>query len=709
MKGLIGRSIRLFSLLCLCVSTTYAAPASTTLSYTTTINDLLRQDGFTLQGMGAGRELYLPIMPNWNVSKIHLHLIVTRDQTPNANSNVTALVRDFPFSSINLSTATKGAVAWDMDIPTKALDGKLVTLALRRNWNEQGTTCNNFMDPGSWIAFSGDSTIKYDYTTKTYVPDLSKFPSPFVIDPSVKKDSALIIMPDDFKTEELESVYYVASSLIQRQTWRGLAISGDTISHVTDEAKSTNNVIVTGTASRISKIIGNVDLPLKRNSEGKWTDQDGVLIPDNTGIIFLATSPWNQEHALLIVTGNGPEGVIKAGRALREKDFNKTVLFSKYVLVTNAVRTTIKRIDWKDTTLEELGYKDSVIYGGGQNTIKYDIDLPVNQTPLGMDIELDYSASPLLSARNSSFISLKMNGFPVTGVRISAGENQRESWKFHIDQANLLPGKNHMDFVFNLKFYNTDCSPDDLSLAWGVIYDTSKISVDLSERVNNMTFSDFSAMKQNISVFLPQNNNTFSQQELLALTINMARNIFNINEFNVYYDDANIADVSKDSNIIYIGSVTDNAKLNSYRNQLPFCYLNNRLVVKQSIMPFLHVSHEIPAALIELFDSPFNKDQQFLLITGNSADSYNIAVDTFFNPQKNQYLRGNAALAYSDGTFTSIDTNRLEQKAENTKLIKITRRAVMIGFISFVSVFFGGILLLIMYRRAKRYFSKSPN
>jgi hypothetical protein len=702
----------LVCLISLLISTAYAAPMQQTKlsssTYTLSIKDLIVQDGFVLKGMGGGRDLYLPILPNWKVGGIHLHLLIARDKSSNNNVSVTALVKDFPISSINLSNVGDAPIAWDIDVPAKYLDGKVVTVALRRNWNEQGVTCTNYQDPGSWISIAGNSTIQYDYVTQPYQPNLSLFPAPFIVDPSIKKADALILLPQKFDTEDLESVYYVANTLTSRQTWRGIDISGSAIYQASDGEKAAHNVIIVGTADEIRGMIGLLDLPLKSDSSGMLVDSQNKRIDDNVGVVMIMTSPWNSQNALLIVTGNSHKGVKRAAQSLREPKFNKAVLFDKYALIDSIVRSSYAPIDWSNTTLADLGYKDMVVYGGGENSIKYDINLPANMIPQGIDMTVDYAASPLLSSRNSSFVSLKVNDFPITGIRVSAGDNQKEKWKFHVNGENLLPGKNQFNFGFNLKFYNTDCSPDDMSLAWGVIYASSKIQADLEKSDMGLTFGDFSVTKQNVSVFLPNDTKVLSMQELLELTLDMARNVFKIDNFQIYRDHDNLKNLAQDSNIIYIGSITDNSVLNDYRHHFPFCYLNNRLVVRPSLQSYLHVSDEIPVALIELISSPFDTDQQFLLITANDINGYKTAIDIFFNANKNQYLRGNAALVYGDGTFTSIDTNKLELKAKNNKLIKDTKRNVFPGLSVFLTIFFGGIILLIIYRRAKRYFSKTP-
>lgn len=685
---------------------TFADKSASANTYTLTLNDLTHTNGFAIQGLGGVKELYLPILANWSVDKIHLHLIMTRDQG-NDNAEISAYIDQFPISSISLSKDNNGQSAWDFDIDPKFIKSKLVTVSLRRNFNANSATCQSYLDPGNWVAVSGDSSISYHYTVSAYQPDLAAFPAPFIQDPSLMPDKVALMMPDQFTTNELEAAYYTANALYKRKTWRGLTIEGHTFSETNTKILSDNNLVIIGTGAEISKIMATDSLPLKIDSQGMIIGTDGKPIDDKTGVIMMVTSPWNNEKAALIVTGNNDVSLSQSAQVLRDPNFKQSVLYNKYILVKESTRKSPVNIDWNNTTVKELGYKNQVVYGSGDNSIKYVIDLPANMTPEGMDFTLDFAVSPLLSSRNSSFISLVANGFPVTGIRIGAGTDQKETWKFHIGQENLLPGKNILNFIFNLKFYNMDCAPNDMTMAWATIYDSSQLSVQLEPNRREITFADFNSFSQDVSVLLPKGSSIFTAQQLINLTLDMAVNLFNINTIQIYYDDTSINDTCKDQNLIYIGNINDNKDLVSVLNHFPFSFFNDRLVIKQKLIPLIHPSDEVPVGIIQLTSIPSMQNKLVLFITGRDIQGYKDAIDTYFNPQKNQYLRGDAALIYKDGTFTSLNTVKLETKLDNDKLVASMHKTVMMGFISFVTTVFGLILLLIMYRRAKKYFGKN--
>jgi hypothetical protein len=685
---------------------TTATAAATPLTMEVTLQKLTADDGFVLKAIGAGKDIYLPIKNSWDVKTIHLHLNILHNNTAKHIDSIAALIKDFPISSINFENAKDQMTSWDIDIPTKYIKGPIITLQLRRNWQDNGVSCEDNQNVVDWISVQGDSTINYVYTQKPYQPNLNIFPIPFINNLSLAKDKISLFIPDDIDINELESTYYIANSLYKRRTWRGVDIKGFTFDSITEDMKKTSNIVIIGTASKIKPLLNQTNLPIKLNENGYLVDNNNQLIKDGTGLVMEIPSPWNPYYAVLIVTGNTSQAVRKAASALRDPNFEKWVLFNKYAFIDNSKTDIQQPIDWSDTSFIDLGYKDFVVYGGGTNSIKYELNLPTNKIPESIDISLHYSVSPLLSGINNSFISLKVNDFPVSGEKINI-DNPDRVWDVHINNRNLLPGKNILTFSFNLKFHNRDCTPDDLSLAWGTIYSDSKLTVKFSKNDISYSFADLDDIEQNISLFIPSAGTIFTKNETIQLIINMATNIVNTKEFNIYYDTENIEKVSKNSNVVYVGSMSSNPLLNSLRHHFPFCYVNKQVIIKPTIIPYLHMSEEPPVGLLELIKSPYDPKQLFLLITADDVNGYDLVIDAFFNPIKNQYLRGNTALVYSDGTFTSINTNQLEQKSLNAQKMKKISGLVWKVVAAVAAIVFGGLIAIILIRRAKKYFSKN--
>ncbi len=682
-------------------------PAHTDINYLLNIKNLIAEDGFVMRNEGGSRDLYLPLLPNWDIHRIHVHLLLTRDKAENADSLLTASIKNYPISSINLPISNTGETTWDFDIPAQYLDGKLITLNIKRNMNTSGANCNNLLNDGIWVNVSGNSTIQYNYSEKTYQPNLSAFPVPFVNDPSINKDEIVIMMPENTNNKNLEMAYYTGKAFIKRESWRGVDLIGVISNTASQEVKSNHHIVMIGPADQIQPLLNNLKLPLQFNAQHQWIDNQNKLIPDNTGIIILIASPWNNTKAFMIVTGNSDQGVMKAAQALRHKTFSQSVLFNQYVLVNQLSRPHFSTIDWSDTSLKELGFNDMTIFGRGDHSIKYTINLPTNRLPQEMDIAFQYSLSPLLSSRNNSFLSIYMNGLPVTATRIEPESNNKQTWKVHIDGINLLPGKNELDCRFNLKFYNADCAPDDTSLSWATIYDTSQLKIYFDQKKLTLNFDNFNEAGRNIALLLPKNKSAFSNEQLLNIVLNIAEDVFQIKNLTIMEDSDNLENITPDSNIIYVGNINDNNLLNHHREYLPFYYFDNKLAINQSILSVVHVSDETPIGLIELAQSPLNTEQALLLITANKPENFKTVIDVFFNPQKNKYIRDDAVLIYDDGTYTSINVDNLKKKVENKRIISNTKRLTMIGMITFIIIFFGGIICLILYRRIKEYFYPS--
>lgn len=670
---------------------------------TLTLQDINGLSGFNLRGASAGKLFFIPILPQWNLDNIQMHFVLYHAALSKTGITLTLMVNDNPIGSKLLEGLASSSETWDVTLPKELLNTQNLNLKITSNAGDFGFNCYNLTSPSYWVFVSGNSTVTYNYTEQNFKPDLTKFPFPFINDPGVQKDTVIILLPNNPNFKNLTAGFYLANALAKRQSWRGLNFITTSPAQLTDEEKKANNLIFVGTPNEFNFSALATKWPLNIDANNAVTDNNNNAIEPNTGVILLAPSTWNQQAAMLAVTGNSDDAVIKSAQALRDPNFNTTVLFNEYALIEQVPQfKEIKRV-WKNTTLADLGFKDQAIYGVGENTIAYPIELPLTKIPSKLDLIIKYAVSPFLSATQSSFMSLRVNDIPMDGTVVGNEHGQLE-WKVSITGNKLNPGKNNIAFTFNLKLKNRDCTPEDASLAWATIYSQSELNAIFDNEMPYLSFSTFSGAAENIIIALPNDNNLLTdklfQNQLLTLSSGFA----NFNSIHFIANNALRPETDKDSDIIFVGGLEDNQALAALKTKIPFYYQDKKLMINSFIRPFVSISDEVPTAILEVIPSPFNPEKLMLIVSALDASGYQLGFELLTNPKKFALINGNIVLAYQNGTFTSLQSQKLTQQAENKKRINDVGNLVyIIGGVLFGIIFFS-IVGSIIYRRAKRYF-----
>lgn len=680
------------------------------LEKTITLKQLTTQDSISFVGPGAEKALYFPAPTHWQINHISLHLLVKNSNMPNHPTSLTAFVNNQPINSFNLQSMASQPASWDMTLPSSVIQGETVTMIIKSGWEiKDGTVCRNFSDPSFWTTLDGQSTITYDYSEKPFLASLATFPQPFINSSAIEKDHVTFVLPNEFDHNDLETLFFATQTLTRLQTWRGILLDGIKDIELNDSKRNTTHLIVIGNGKNNSLLSSTtISWPLAQNNQHEWIDQHQQKIPDDTGIIMIASSPWNPHYAILAITGNSDVAIKKAVSWLRYPKLNRSLLATNYALIKQTPATSpLLPINWSQVSFKELGFKTQTIYGNGENTLNYVIKLPPDKIAKNMTITVNYKTSPLLSKTANSFLALSVNQQPISGIRLNPDTGDEETWQINIKGDDLLRGDNLLSFTFHLKFHNNACENDDETLAYASINATSSLDVHFKNKSGWLNFHSFNGTYNPVTLFLPTQDQLFSSSDLLSTIIAFGKALIHVPAFNIA-DDANILNKTYQTNdLIFIGKFAQNKVLAGIQAHFPISFKNGLLDIKPSLLPLIAMSGETPNALLEIIPSPFFVDRTLLLISANTLNDYDLALDVLSNESKNRFLKGDTALIYANGTYTSINTQELLARAENKHRILEANLLGSTGLITFLIVFFGGIGLLIIYRRLRRYFSKN--
>lgn len=662
------------------------------------LKDIIGSNGLLLTGANASKILYLPVPQEWVLDTITLQLSLYSSSLVGLPSTLTAFINGNPINSLRLNDVFNINNKWAITIPGDLITGNLISITFNNVLDDFGNNCYNLSNPKFWLYITGNSTITYNYHIDDFNPDLTKYPFPFINNPAIEKDKVVVVFPDQPSLNTYTAAFYLANSLVNKSTWMGIHLIATTVTQLTDEQKKNNNLIYVGTPEQIHLSEIKAKWPL--NVDTKVDDANHKQLADDTGVIMLSQSPWNSKKGILAVTGNSEMAVIKAADMLRNPEFSSIVLFNQYALVTHENSKADFHPTWTDTTLSDLGFPTQVLYGGAESTVSYDIDLPQDKIIKGLKLTVNYSASPFLSTKDNSYLTVRVNDMPVDGVTISPDNAKIRTWKVYIDGNNLRNGPNKISFIFNLYNQNQHCKPEDTNLVWGTIYNSTELHLELSNGNAFLNFKILKASPYGLIISLPTNNPYFQSLEFSQQVLNISKYmplVSTVKFVDNPHFDLNNTDTD---NVIYIGDVNSNKPLASLLDGMPFMLKNNQLIIDPALKPYVAVSHETPIGISEIIRSPINLDRMMMFIMAESDQGYKESIALFTNQKKSALIDGNAVLIYKNGTFTSVKEDQIIATENKKRRIKSGINYTAIAVVGFFILLYIGRKI---YKKVKNY------
>lgn len=640
------------------------------------------QNGLIFKGVNSANMLYLPLLPQWQLNSIDLHLVMYRAFAENQATNLSLFSDKVPISSMQLKGGPKDLVTWDATLTKQVFFGNTVNLKITSSLPEAGYDCTKITDPGFWVYITPDSTITFNYTMADYIPDLRQFPYPFIKSQAIDKDRVTAVINAENNPQILESVFNVANALGKNQTWRGFDFNITTLDQLTNDQKTTSNIILIGTAKELKLNSIATQWPLAINQDGLFIHRDGSKLLDNEGLIILLKSPWNPQLAMLVLTGNSDLAVSNATQKLRDPQFIQTVTFQEYAFINQMQNYHFKLPDYNKVTFAALNYDDQFANGTGTNTLNYNLDLTTQKDIQSVNLNVKYNASPFLA--KNSFLTLKVNDLPVGGVELYKKTKNTYSWKATVDKNFIKPGLNTFAFIFTLHLPYENCSAEETNAAWGMIQKNSSIDVN-TNLVNaplNLT-NVYSLLSGDLVISLPDNqlNNLSIIQKLINMIINMK-----------YVNQIEIVDNSKlakfnylNKNIILIVGTNWQNELPNLTKLTPVYYDGQKLQIRKTLLPNLSPSDELPIGITELITYPKHSKNSLLIISGATNEGLQLALNLLSNTPKLNFTNGNIVLTYPNKAFISLQSKIIPPKLKSLDQ-SIIVMGVVIGLIVLISI-----------------------
>ncbi len=297
-----------------------ATPVASGTSMHIGMKELGNPQGYRLKTVRTQRDYPFTRPKGWKVlpsSSIHVSFQHGSNLLPE-RSSLNVLINNRMLKSIPLTKANILPNALNIPVPPDLLqDNNTLSFQVDQHYTYK---CEDPFSEELWTQLLPDNSLTLNYQWQPVHPDLAQYPFP-LLDPLNTYTPAVVgyVVPNTASDQSLEAFGVVATQLGQQAQWRALK------PYVTTPGvlKNSDNLVLIGTPTE-NPAIGNAASGMSvRLSGGQFSDSNGTPLPPDYGVLQLIPNPSNPTRTMLIVSGNGPEGVRKAAHVLAQGALNK--------------------------------------------------------------------------------------------------------------------------------------------------------------------------------------------------------------------------------------------------------------------------------------------------------------------------------------------------------------------------------------------------
>ncbi|MBC7971150.1 MAG: cellulose biosynthesis cyclic di-GMP-binding regulatory protein BcsB [Verrucomicrobia bacterium] len=409
-----------------------------------------------LQGTYAETQLAFTRPRNWNLQSARA--LIRFQHSPAllaSRSNLTVRVNGTSVGSTPLNRKQSQIGQILVEIPTNLIqDTNDIAIVAQQNVDSK---CSNPADPALWTEVLPDSKLLFDYQPQPVPLDLSRFPYPFFDNLSLDPNRLAYVRPATMSETWLTAMGRFQAAMGRLADFRPLDtrfVKG------VEDLEWNDRLVILGTPAE-QPLLKSLKLPFAV-SGNQIIDGAKNALPGDVGVLMLAATPKGG-NPILVVTGNGAEGVSKAAQFLVQPK-NRRIASGQAVLVdslddvsTPAARQWERAIpdanEFKLSALrgaDQEPFQDTTVRGASAPLVELNFRaLPDDHFTRGSSMELVYSYSPQVNPRTSA-IEVLLDGVVVGGKRLTSDTGAtRESVNVNLPE-NLITPTSKLAVAFRL-------------------------------------------------------------------------------------------------------------------------------------------------------------------------------------------------------------------------------------------------------------------
>jgi hypothetical protein len=525
------------------------------------------------------------------------------------------------------------------------------------------------------VVINSASKINLSYVEEPPQLSLQRLPWPIYQDRLNVPEPAVAILPSSPSAEELQAGLTVMGTFGRMSLGR-LPITMVTEDQLSTDMLANSNLIFVGKPGAFT-ILQGLNTPLQV-ANGSFVDSQ---IGDSDGVLQLVNSPWSQTKAVLMVSGESDQGVIKAAQALSTGNLQTGLqpTYSVVALVNSPLEPgeatgNILRISSPDFTFADFGQNFLTVDEIGENYLDFEFIIPQGMVPIEDPyLELKYSNSALADPDRSGIV-VYVNDILVGSEKFSAETTGISTAKIDLPARAFRPGSNILEIVINLIPIN-ECFALSSTSIWATVHPDSLIHLPLGPA------SDTPFVVGNIDSFpFPfANDPTFSSTAfVLPANDNLSWNLAGDIAYNLgaltsggimtpkLFFDSQLPENYQDNHLIVIGKPADLAIVVEMKEALPAYFeAGSNVAVLETQQVIYRISDEKALGYIELFPSLWREDRAILGIFGTTGEGLRSATIALADRQKRIAFTGDFITLDGDkavvvDTKTGLGTGRVE-------------------------------------------------
>lgn len=414
-------------------------------------------NGLRLRGTYAESGLGFTRPRSWNLQSARAVIRYQHSPALVANrSNLTVRVNGVSVGSVPLNRKASQIGELTVNVPISAIQNyNQITLIAQQNNVAEG--CSDPFDPTLWTEVLPDSKLVFDFYPQAIPLDLSRYPYPFFDNLELDAANITYLLP-----RAADSPWLTAAA--QFQAGMGRLAEFRPMNTLTvkslGQAKPDQQLVIIGTPDQ-QPALKSLKLPYTLVNN-QLVDGSKTALPEDVGLVMLTTLREGQVP-VLVVTGNGTEGVAKAVNFLlqprqRQLGTGSAVLVDQLAEVPSPpVRQWSRYLpEANNFQLKDLKnpagkpWEDITVRGAYTPPIEFDFRaLPDDQFQRGSSMRLIYSHSPQVNPRLST-VEVRLDGAPI-GSRKLTREDGATRDTLTVDlPADLIKPTSKIQVAFNL-------------------------------------------------------------------------------------------------------------------------------------------------------------------------------------------------------------------------------------------------------------------
>lgn len=380
---------------------------------------------------------------------------------------------------------------------------------------------------------------------------------------------------------------------------------------------------------------------------------NGKAVAESDGIIQEIVSPWNENRAILIVTGLNDEAIKKASQAM-SSETRFPGMGGPVALVQDAFPPEIDLVPPPDSemTFKDLGYNDNVVLGSLRQRIDYSFFIPMGwQLTDDAFVDFRFVHSQVVEDGRSGF-TIFFNSTPV--ATIALGEETALDGRI---QANLpasaaQPGEVNQ-LTIQVTLSETGCTEENqFQDFWFVAKNNSRIFLDHSQETETTfdlgfypyPFNNHPSLTDLLFV-IPYAPTVSEWENTLRLAAYLGKSAGGQTILPAAALDSSIPESDlADYHIIAVGRPSRNPLIRQVNSELPQPFLPDSDEIEQRVDDVIfRLPPGTDLGYLQLIPSPWNSERAFLAVTGTTDGSVTWASRTLSSYRLRQ-LKGNLSL-----------------------------------------------------------------